>query len=421
MTDKDFPPFAPIEAYEDGHDRIDHDSFIPKDTSSDVGEYIRSSDGKSTPPVLANALTFLRTKYPSHFHFDDMRGDVMLVHPIERTPGFKPRVAQDNDASVLQEIMQRSIMPRMTKDTVLQAIAQRARECSFHPIRDYLDGLSWDGTERLPTFFTYYFGSENIPYYSEIGRMFLISMVARIYKPGCKVDYLPILEGKQGDEKSTACAALAAEWFSDQLPEVTNKEAAQHLRGKWLIEVAELDKFRKVEATALKAFVTRQVERYRPPYGRFEVEEARQCVFIGTTNEHEYLKDATGNRRFWPVQIGKIDISALKHDRDQLFAEAVHRFMKKEKWWPDREFEINHVVPQQDERYESDVWELAVTEFIKNEKKILITDILLHLGVTNDKSTQMAKNRVSGILKRNKWVQKRDGVKRWYYPPQLEF
>lgn len=418
MTDQEYPPFAPIEAYEDDRDLVNHDSFIPKTDESEVGEYVRSADGKQVFPILANALTFLRTKYPAHFHFDEMRNDVMLFHPIERTPGFKPRPAQDNDASVLQETMQRSIMPKMSKEVVLQAIDRRARECSFHPVRDYLDGLTWDNKPRLPSFFTYYFGAENIPYYSEIGRMFLISMVARIYQPGCKVDYLPILEGKQGDEKSTACAALASEWFSDQLPEVTNKDAAQHLRGKWLIEVAELDKFRKVEATALKAFVTRQVERYRPPYGRMEVEEARQCVFIGTTNEHEYLKDATGNRRFWPVQIGKIDLQALKHDRDQIFAEAVHRFMAKEKWWPNRDFEATHVVPQQDERYESDMWEEQILKYIASEQRVSVNSVASNMGIAIEKADQRTKMRISAVLKRAGWIQVRDKETRWYYPPK---
>lgn len=416
MNENDFPPFAPIEAYEEDSDLVKHEDFIPKETPEELAKYVTDSSGKQVFPVLANALTFLRTKYASHFHFDEMRNDVMLVHPVEPTPHFKPRPAQDNDASVLQEVMQRSIMPKIGKDVVLQAIDRRARECGFHPVRDYLDGLKWDGKERLPTFFTYYFGCENIPYYSEIGRMFMISMVARIYRPGCKVDYLPILEGKQGDEKSTACAALAGDWFSDQLPEVTNKDAAQHLRGKWLIEVAELDKFRKVEATALKAFVTRQVERYRPPYGRLEVEEARQCVFIGTTNEHEYLRDATGNRRFWPVSIGKIDIQAIKHDRDQLFAEAVHRYMRKEKWWPSRDFESEHVVPQQDDRVESDIWEEQILTNIKGEPRVTVNAIASKMGIALEKADQRTKNRIAAVLKIHGWNQKRDGATRWYYP-----
>ena len=215
-----------------------------------------------------------------------------------------------------------------------------------------------------------------------------------------------ILEGAQGARKSTACAILGGPWFSDNLPDIRSagKDVAQHLNGKWLIEVAEMSALDKTEAAALKAFITRPSERYRPSYGRKEVLEQRQCVFIGTTNKEAYLRDETGGRRFWPVKVGRIDTDALTRDRDQLFAEAFALYRAGQKWWPDQAFEVEHIAPQQDARYEADAWEQAVVSFLAGKSRTTILDVARDgLSIETQRVGTADQRRIVAIMERQGW------------------
>jgi predicted P-loop ATPase len=298
-----------------------------------------------------------------------------------------------------------------------QAVDIYAYERRFHPVRDYLDSLTWDGTERITKLFVNYFGAEPSDYAESVGRMFLISMVARIYKPGCKADHMPVIERPQGTLKSTACAILGGEWFSDSLPEIgSGKDVSQHLRGKWLIEVSEMHAMDRAEAAKLKAFITRTTERYRPSYGRKEVIEPRQCIFVGTTNRDTYLRDETGGRRFWPIVGGRIDADAIARDRDQLFAEAVAALQSGEAWWPDKDFEREHIMPEQEKRYEADVWEENIAQYVAIKTRVTVSELAHQaLFIETSRIGTADQRRIAAALERLGWKRdKRDWRARWW-------
>jgi predicted P-loop ATPase len=382
-------------------------------------------DGKDPKPlpILANVMIALRADPALRdcMARDEMFCGVMMIEPIPKTdePAFEPRPFSDDDATALQEFLQGEGLRRIAKDTVHQAVSLRGRECAFHPVRDYLDHLMWDDTPRLDTWLTTYLGADLTSYTRVVGRKFLISMVARIFEPGCKVDHMLVLEGGQGELKSMACRALAGAWFSDCLPDISHKDAQQHLRGKWVIEVAEMHAMGKAEASLLKSFISRTTEQYRPSYGRLEVVEPRQCVFIGTTNKSIYLKDETGGRRFWPVKCAIINVDALEGDRDQLFAEAIALYRRGEPWWPNKDFEREYIQPEQEARYETDAWEEPIREYLAGVTRTTVKQIATSadcLGIKTDRLGTADQRRITAILTKLDWVSKRDNSGRWWEP-----
>lgn len=375
---------------------------------------------------LAAVLEMLRGGDPElrdAFALDEMARRPVLrraIVPYGSCPPILPRPVVDNDATALQERLQLAGMKKIGRDAVHAAIDLRAAECAFHPVRDYLDSLAWDGTPRLDSWLSRYLGAEPSDYAAGIGRMFLVAMVARIMRPGCKADYMLVLEGPQGAGKSTACAILGGPWFSDSLPDIrSGKDVPQHIRDKWLIEVPEMSALDRAETSALKAFLTRRVEQYRPSYGRREVIEPRQCMFVGTTNRTAYLRDETGGRRFWPVRVGRIDKDALVRDRNQLFAEAVHLWREDTAWWPDGAFEAEHIRPQQTARRESDAWETPILDYLAGAEQVTISDIAraaLRLEVGRIGTAD--NRRIMAVLEEAGWVRKRtDKARLWMRGP----
>ncbi|MBW7925936.1 MAG: toprim domain-containing protein [Burkholderiaceae bacterium] len=303
--------------------------------------------------------------------FDDFRQEILVTRtlPWEESPATLPRAWSDADDVRCAEWLQRreiNVAPVM----VSRSVGAVARQVRVHPVRDYLNHLRWDGAARLAQWTVVYLGAGDTELNKAFGARWMISVVARVMQPGVKADHMLILEGPQGSKKSSAIKTLAgAEWFTDELAEIGSKDAAQQMRGIWIIEIAELDAISRAEVSRIKAFLTRTTDRYRPPYERYIVTVPRQCVFAGSVNPETYLRDETGNRRFWPVRCGSIDLDALARDRDQLWAEAVARYRDGAIWWLDEPELVASAKAEQEQRYHADAWDARIDRWLVYERR----------------------------------------------------
>lgn len=330
--------------------------------------YNREGDPR---PVLANAITALR-EAPEWdgvlWHNEFATATVARKAPpwITDRTNWDDTPWSDRDDFLVADWLQRQDI--MTPASVAgQAVEAVARDRKYHPVREYLDGLTWDGTPRIERWLIGYLGATDTPYIRAVGPRWLISAIARIYRPGAQADCALILEGPQGIRKSSALRILAEPWFADRLSDLGSKDAAMETKGVWIIEIAELDTMSRAEVGTIKAFITRPQDRFRPPYGKRLVDLPRQCVFAGTVNpEGGYLKDATGGRRFWPVVCGTIDTAALQRDRDQLWAEARVRFEAGAPWWLNSRDLEALATEQQADRYQGDAWDDPIRLYLLN-------------------------------------------------------
>jgi hypothetical protein len=246
-----------------------------------------------------------------------------------------------------------------SQDLIMAAVRRKCLENRFDPVVDYLDGLKWDGVRRLDTILLIYFKAKDEPLNRAIGRKMMIAAVRRARKPGCKFDYIVVMDtSEQGKKKSTAIEVLAgSDNFSDAgILDCDEKTQMELIQGVWIYELGELSGMSRADVNKVKLFASRKVDRARPAYGRTRVDRQRRCIFIGSTNDDEYLKDTTGNRRFWPFIPGDIDVEALKRDRDQLWAEAAaaeavgEELVIPEELWP-------QITERQQSRMSSHPWE----------------------------------------------------------------
>jgi putative DNA primase/helicase len=281
------------------------------------------------------------------------------VFLTQKSPWGTTGVWTDHDDIGAAEWCQQQKL-NVDKNTVADAssyIAKR-RLPWYHPVAEYLCSVKWDGVPRLDNWLTTYLGVPDSEYVRNVAAKWMISAVKRVHEPGCQADYTLVLEGGQGKRKSGALRALChdEDWFTDDLGEVGTKDSALNLLGKWIIEISELDAFKRAEMTTIKAWLVRRFDHLRPPYGRRPEDFPRHNIFAATTNRFDWLNDDTGGRRFWPVRVGqKIDIEGLTAVRDQLWAEAVFRFHEGELIYFSDEIEQQATVEQGD-RQQRDSW-----------------------------------------------------------------
>lgn len=321
--------------------------------------------------------------------FNWFTDQTMMMKPFRWEKSPKPRTMSEHDGlAAIQWLEGMGLTPKNPK-MILAIMSQIAMEYVFNPAQDYMRRLVWDGESRLDTLMHKGLvskdgddGTELGRYVIAAGRAFMISAVARTMQPGCKVDTMLVLEGAQGIGKSTGMADLTPEieWFSDQLPhDVTTNDAKMLLATKMIVEMPEINPVRKSETNAMKQFLSAQNDEYRRPHAQFFTRKPRQCVFVGTTNESEYLADRTGNRRYWPVRLTGVDRVWLQENRDQLWAEAYAAYETGESWWLSDDVHMT-AMSQQAERVDDDVWLAVIGNWLRgdgyNRRHVSTADVL---------------------------------------------
>lgn len=304
-----------------------------------------------------------------------------------------------------------------TTSDLLPAVMRHAKDNSFHPVRDYLRGLKWDGTPRVDRWMHDALGAPDSAFVRAAGRKTLIAAVARAFKPGCKVDTVLVLEGPQGIRKSTAIATLFGE---DHTAESVNlfdqhNKMVMAMMGAWCVELAEFIAITKRDENQVKGMLSMRVDKVVLPYAKMASEHPRQCVFFGTINPGEsgYLTDATGNRRYWPVSVTKANVEHLAEHRDQIWAEAYRLYQTGEPWWL-TEAEEGLAAGEVADREEIDVWdEILAAKIAKEEDdtgcpihSVSIGAALQKIGVPNDRMDRKARDRAANSLRRLGFVSK---------------
>ena len=314
----------------------DYGDAVKSDSTEEVTELVWDLDGKGNKQVTVNNFVNAFKSDPllnGLLAYDMLKETIVFTRPSFTAKGSKKGdLVSDTDISIIKGRIER--MHGIYNDAKLNdAIEQVSSDNAFHPIKLYLESLTWDGVPRIDSFLVDYMGAEDDAYTREAFRKMLLAAVTRIYEPGRKFDTALVFYSEQGVGKSTLIQRLSKGWFNDSLTNLSGKESYEAIQFAWLVELAELSALRKSDVEAVKNFISKREDTYRGAYARRVKTHKRQCVFFGSTNDDEFLKDATGNRRFFPVEVKRTRKTRLIFEPefdaivDQLWAEAMEGYM----------------------------------------------------------------------------------------------
>lgn len=338
------------------------------------------------------------------FRLNTFANNIELMRPPPWDNGKFPRFIRETDYTFLAHWFEQMWRSPMKVSPLREAVAAAAYAARYDPLEDYINGLEWDGVPRIDRWLHTYVGTVDSHYTRRVGAMWLVSGIARGLEPGCKVDTALVLESSQGQKKSSLFHAIFGnDWFNDQMPRLDDKDASIALAGRWGIEFAEMHSIGKSTADAAKAFMSRKVDRYRPPYGSVTADFPRRCIFGGTVNPDGggYLLDPTGNRRWWPVRLispSKVDL--VVRDRDQLWAEALVRYNETHCWWIDEASEENllHFKPEQQRRTERDPWALILENWLAGQEEVTYASISATLEIPSERQSRQISQRIAVVM-----------------------
>ena len=316
---------------------------LPEET--DWRNKLKFTEKGAIAQTIENAVIILTNdpKLAGRLALNEMEHNIVTLSNLPWRTVVGSSQWTDSDDAALRFYLER-VYGLTGKDRIFDAVNVVAQQNAFHPVRDYLNSCAWDGIPRVETLLVDYLGAEDTPYTRAVTRKTLAAAVARIYHPGQKFDYMLTLRGRQGLGKSALIAKIGGKWFTDTFTTMQGKEAYEQVLGVWIVEVGELAGMRKAEAETIKLFISKTSDRFRPAYGRRLQDFPRQCIFIGTTNETQFLRDTTGNRRFWVVDTPNDPVCDMWEDLTpeivaQIWGEAVELYRKGEKLFLPRELE----------------------------------------------------------------------------------